>query len=74
MVRDKQRSEDTRRVKVTRAANAASNATTTEEIEDVFYSNDVVDILCGPSETKIRQLQKQLRDEKLRHNRTQRCV
>ena len=73
-VRDKQRSEVLQRAKITKVTQAVSNATTQEQAEGVLYSNDVVDILCGPSETKIRRLEKELREEKLRHQRTQRFV
>ena len=72
VVRDRKRSEVIHRSKVERATEAASNASTQEEMEGVIYSNDVVDLLCGPAETKIRQLQRELRDEKLQHQRTRR--
>ena len=68
-VRDKQRSEVVYCAKLKRATKAVSKATTQEEMEDVIYSNDVVDILCGPTETKIRRLERELRDEKLHGHR-----
>ena len=70
--RDKQRSAELHHEKVSRVADSVTKATTIEESEDVLFSNDVVDILCGPAETKIRQLERQLREEKLSHQRTKR--
>ena len=74
VVRDRERSEVLHRSKVTRVTEAVSNATTHEEVEGVLYSNDTIDILCDPSETKIRQLERELRNEKLQHQRTRRFV
>ena len=47
---------------------------TCESAAQVLQHPDVVDIVCGPLESKLCQLQRQLADEKALHRQTQRCV
>ena len=71
-VRDKQRSIDLQKQQIERVSQSVSAAVTKKEVKDVINSEDVVNILCGPLETKIRQLELQLRQEKLEHEKTKR--
>jgi hypothetical protein len=71
-VRDKQRSIDLQKQQIERVSQSMSAAVTKKEVKDVINSEDVVNILCGPLETKIRQLELQLRQEKLEHEKTKR--
>ena len=59
--------------KMKRARTIISESTT-ETAAKVLQDPDVVDIVCGPLQTKLRQLQKQLAEEKALHRQTQRCV
>ena len=71
-VRDKQRSIDLQKQQIERVSQSMSAAVTKKEVKDVINSEDVVNILCGPLETKVRQLELQLRQEKLEHEKTKR--
>ena len=71
-VRDKQRSIDLHKQKVEKVSQSVSAAVTKKEVKDVINSEDVVNIFCGPLETKIRQLELQLRQEKSEHEKTKR--
>ena len=51
-----------------------TNATTNADVTDVLKNGDVVDIICGPMQAKIRNLERQMQAEKASHAKTQRCV
>jgi len=49
-----------------------TNATTNADATDVLKNDDVVDIICGPMQAKIRNLERQMQAEKASHAKTQR--
>ena len=70
--RDEGRSAAALRVKLDRVNKAVSRAVTSEDAERVLANADVIDVICGPLQTKIRQLQQQLNAEKLKNRHMQR--
>ena len=72
MQKDLQREQQSHRVQLSRAAAAVSKASTMQDAEGALNNEDVVHIICGPMETKVRQLQRQLKEEQDRHKKTQR--
>ena len=72
VVRDKERSIDLHKQQIERVTQSMSTVVTRKEVKDVINSEDVVNILCGPLETQLRQLEFQLRQEKLEHKKTKR--
>ena len=72
VVRDKERSIDLHKQQIERVTQSMSTVVTRKEVKDVINSEDVVNILCGPLETQLRQLELQLRQEKLEHKKTKR--
>ena len=51
-----------------------TNATTNADATDVLKNVDVVDIICGPMQAKIRNLERQIQVGKAAHAKTQRYV
>ena len=72
MIRDERRSQQDHVEQVSRITEAVSEASTREEVQEVLNHDDVVNIICGPSEIEIRGLKRELRQEKRNHQTTQR--
>ena len=70
MILDKQRAVHLHKEQVERVSQSVSVAVTKKEVKEVINSEDVVNIFCGPLETKLRKLELQLREEKLGHKKT----
>ena len=66
ITRDEVRSAAALRVKLDRANKVVLRAVTSEDAKRVLTNTDVIDVICGPLQTKIRQLQQQLKAEKLK--------
>ena len=66
IARDEVRSAAALRVKLDRANKVVLRAVTSEDAKRVLTNTDVIDVICGPLQTKIRQLQQQLKAEKLK--------
>ena len=74
MKRDEQRSQEDHVEQVSRVTEAVSGASTTDQVQDVLNNDDVVNIICGPAESEIRLLKRELRLEKQNHQKTRRFL
>ena len=70
-IREKERTVALHESKRKRAKTMITEATT-ESADKVLHHPDVIDVVCGPLQTQLRELRKQLAEEKSRHRKTQR--
>ena len=70
-VREKERTAALHESQMKRVKTMVTEATT-ESAEQVLHHPDVIDIVCAPLQTQLRELRKQLAEEKTRNRKTQR--
>ena len=71
--REQKRTTELHALQMKRAETIITEATS-ESAAKVLQHPDVVDIVCGPLQSKLRQLQRQLAEEKALHRQTKRYV
>ncbi len=70
--KDLQKERQSHSLRLSRAASTVAKASTMQDAESALNNQDVVNIICGPMETEVRKLRRQLKEEQERHKKTKR--